>query len=110
MGAFVDDYLRRNGLPGATVAVVKDGEVVLETGLGHDSDGRPLDEHSRLRLGSVSKSFTAFAVLQLVDEGSVDLDEPVATYLPDLDMSDERASRITVRQLLSHRRGSPTRR
>ncbi len=106
--AFVDDYLDRNGLPGATVAVVKDGEVVLETGFGHDSDGRPLDEHSRLRLGSVSKSFTAFAVLQLVDEGEVDLDEPVATYLPDLEMTDERAARITVRQLLSHTSGIPS--
>lgn len=104
---YVDDYLDRNGLPGAEVAVVKDGDVVHRSGHGEDSDGKPLTSGTRLRIGSVAKSFTAFAVLQLVDEGRIDLDRPVQRYLPDLKIDDARASRITVRQLLSHTSGLP---
>lgn len=98
---FVGDYLDRHGLPGATVAVVNDGEVVHEAGYGTDSAGESLTEHSRMRLASVSKSFTAFAVLRLVDEGKVKLDAPVTRYLPDFGPSDD----ITVRQLLAHTSG-----
>ncbi|MDT0301936.1 serine hydrolase domain-containing protein [Streptomonospora wellingtoniae] len=101
--AFVADYLDRHGLPGAAVAVVRDGETVFEAGYGEDSRGEPLTEHSRLRIGSVSKSFTAFAALRLADEGRLDLDAPVGRYLPDVGFG--RA--ITVRQLLAHTSGLP---
>ncbi len=100
--AFVTAYLDRHGLPGAAVAVVKDGETVYEAGYGEDSEGRPITQHTRLRVGSVSKSFTAFAVLRLVDQGRVDLDAPVARYLPDT-----APEGVTVRQLLSHTSGLP---
>ncbi|TNC45274.1 serine hydrolase domain-containing protein, partial [Mumia zhuanghuii] len=105
---FVTDYLARHGLPGATVAVVHDGKTVLTAGYGHDADGAALDEQSRMRIASVSKSFTAFAVLQLVDAGVVDLDVPVATYVDDFAMDDPRAADVTVRQLLSHTSGIPS--
>lgn len=98
---FVADYLGRHGLPGAAVAVTKDGELVHAAGYGHDSAGRPLTEDSRLRIASVSKSITAFAVLQLVDDGLVDLDRPVADYVHDFVLDDQRAAAVTVRQLLS---------
>ena len=55
---FVTNYLDRNGLPGASIVVVKDGEVVYEKGYGHDSEGKPITEKSLMRIGSVSKSFT----------------------------------------------------
>lgn len=101
--AFVTGYLDRHGLPGAAVAVVRDGEIVHEAGYGEDSGGGRLTEYTRLRIGSVSKSFTAFAVLRLVDEGRVALDAPVKRYLPDFAPSDA----ITVRHLLSHTSGLP---
>ncbi|NYI94626.1 CubicO group peptidase (beta-lactamase class C family) [Streptomonospora nanhaiensis] len=102
--AFVTGYLDRHGLPGAAVAVVRDGETVHEAGYGEGLGGAPLTEHSRLRIGSVAKSFTAFAVLRLADEGRVDLDAPVTRYLPDF-----RPDRgITLRQLLSHTSGLPS--
>ena len=78
---FVDAYAERNGLPGGSVAVVKDGTTVYERGFGHDSGGEAVGENTRLRTESLSKSVTAFAVLQLVDEGVIDLDDTVRTYL-----------------------------
>lgn len=104
--AFVEDYLDRHGLVGAGVAVVRDGRVVHTAGHG-ESDGDPVTPHTPFALGSVSKSFTAFAVLQLVADGEVRLDDPVVSYLPDLAIDDERAREITVRHLLSHTSGLP---
>lgn len=104
----MQEYLDRHGLPGATVAVVKDGGTVHEAGYGTDSNGEALTEHSRLRVESVSKSFTAFAVLQLVDDEKVDLDQPVQQYLPQFELDDPRSKDITVRQLLSHTSGLPS--
>lgn len=104
---FVTNYLDRNGLPGASIVVVKDGKVIYEKGYGHDSEGKPLTEKSLMRIGSVSKSFTAFAVLQLVDEGKINLDDPIVKYLPELTMDDARLQKVTIRHLLSHTSGIP---
>ena len=104
---FVTDYIERNGLPGASVVVVKDGELVYEAGYGHDSEGEPITEKSLMRLASVSKSITAFSVLQLVDDGKIQLDDPVLNYLPELTINDARWKQVTVRQLLSHTSGMP---
>jgi CubicO group peptidase (beta-lactamase class C family) len=104
---FVTDYIERNGLPGASIVIVKDGRVVYEKGYGHDSEGNPLTAASPLRIGSVSKSFTAFAVLQLVDEGKIRLDDAVVNHLPDVQPDDPRWGEVTIRQLLSHTSGIP---
>ena len=61
-------------------------------------------------LASASKSFTALAIMQLAEEGKVDLDAPVVTYLPSFSVGDESASAtITVRHLLNHTSGLPER-
>lgn len=104
---FVMNYIKRNGLPGASIVVVKDGQVVYKNGYGHDSNGEPLTEKSLMRIASVSKSFTAFAVLQLVDEGKIKLDDPVVNYVPKLTIDDSRWDQVTIRQLLSHTSGIP---
>lgn len=104
---YVEHYLERNGLPGASIVIVKDGEIIHTQGYGHDSEGNPLTERSLMNIGSVSKSFTVFAVLQLVDEGAVQLDDPVVRHLPDLTMDDHRFQQVTIRQLLSHTSGIP---
>ena len=104
---FVTAYLKQNGLPGASIVIVKDGKIVYEKGYGHDSEGEPITEKSLMRIGSVSKSFTAFAVLQLVDDGKVELDEPVVKYLPELQLDDPRWKEVTIRQLLNHTSGVP---
>jgi CubicO group peptidase (beta-lactamase class C family) len=104
---FVGDYLDRNGLPGASIVIVKEGKVLYQKGYGHDDEGKPLTETTPLRIGSVSKSFTAFAVLQLVEEGKLHLDDPVVKYLPEVQLDDPRWRDVTIRQLLSHTSGIP---
>ncbi|MFG2075583.1 serine hydrolase domain-containing protein [Nonomuraea maritima] len=104
-----DAYLRQaveaTGLPGLSVVVTHDGEIVHAAGYGHDSDGKPVTADTPMRVASVSKSFTAMAVMTLVERGKIDLDQPVAKQLPGFTMADPRATRITVRQLLNQTSG-----
>ncbi|WP_214417127.1 serine hydrolase domain-containing protein [Sphaerisporangium fuscum] len=102
---YVNDYLRRTDLPGAVVAVTKGDQVVSANGYGHDAEGRPMTARTRVPVASLSKSFTALAVMQLVEAGKVDLDTPVRRYLPEFTMADPRAARITVRELLNQTSG-----
>ncbi|MEK4522011.1 serine hydrolase domain-containing protein [Psychrobacillus sp. FSL W7-1493] len=104
---FVNSYLEQNGLPGASIVVVNEGKLVYEKGYGHDSEGNPITNNSLMRIGSASKPFTAFAILQLVDEGKVQLDDPVIKYLPEITLDDSRWKEVTIRQLLSHTSGIP---
>ncbi|MCX4977565.1 serine hydrolase [Streptomyces sp. NBC_00620] len=90
------------GAPGAMVRVDDNGTVHrLSEGDADRVTGRALTTYDRFRVGSVSKSFTAVVLLQLVDEGKLNLDTSVNSYLPGLLPDD----RITVRHLLSHRSG-----
>src|SRR5699024_801817 len=74
-------------------------------GYGHDFDGKPITEKSLMRSGSVSKSFTAFAVLQLVAEGNIKLDAPVVNYLTKFKLDSPNWNQDTIRHLLSHTAG-----
>lgn len=66
----------------------------------------PVDEHTLFQFGSTGKTFTSVALLRLVDEGQVDLDAPVRTYVPELRLQDGRAAEtVTVLQLLNHTAG-----
>ncbi|GII76286.1 serine hydrolase [Sphaerisporangium rufum] len=107
--AAIDRYLREardsTGLPGLSAVVTRGDRIVHATGTGHDASGRPVTADTPMRVASVSKSFTAAAVMTMVDEGRVALDRPVAAYLPEFRMADPRAGRITVRQLLNQTSG-----
>lgn len=93
----------------ATVAVMDNGEVVYSEGFGmaDREKGIPVDPNTVFNIGSVSKMFIATSIMLLVDEGKVELDEPVTTYLPEFTMADERYTDITVRMLLNHTSGLP---
>ena len=106
----VDAYLRAqvkgNRLPGLAVTVVQGGRVAFLQGYGKAAPGRPVTPQTQFYLGSVSKSFTALAVMQLVEEGKLELDAPVQRYLPSFCVADAQASgRITVRHLLNQTSG-----
>ncbi|QJR36571.1 serine hydrolase domain-containing protein [Gemmatimonas groenlandica] len=108
--SFVTQVMRADRLPGASVAIVHDGHVVHVRGFGTDGYGRPVSPNTIFTLGSMSKAFTALAIMQLVDSGRVELDAPVQRYLPWFRVADSTASgQITVRHLLLHTSGIPTR-
>lgn len=98
-------YLDRNGVPGAVVTITNGPDVVLLRGWGETSEGEPMTPGTLVPVASLSKSFTALALMQLVEEGRVDLDQPVARYLDEFRLADPRSAAITVRQLLEHRSG-----
>ncbi|MBF6170798.1 serine hydrolase domain-containing protein [Nocardia blacklockiae] len=105
------DELLRAGAVGA-LATLSDGgrPVTVTAGVANVGTGQPIpvDPPQYVRVGSISKSFVAVLVMQLVDAGKVALDAPVDTYLPGLLTGDGVDGRvITVRQLLSHRSGLP---
>jgi CubicO group peptidase (beta-lactamase class C family) len=103
---FVQAWMSANGVPGLALAVTRDAEVVHLRGYGDAGDGRPLTPDSQFLVASLSKSFTALAVLQLVEAGRVNLDAPVAAYLPGFTVANRAAARrITVRMLLNQTSG-----
>ncbi|MEQ4714917.1 serine hydrolase domain-containing protein [Nonomuraea sp. B19D2] len=103
--AFLRQALESTGLPGFSVVVTHNGKVVHAAGYGHDSEGHAVTENTPMRVASVSKSFTAMAVMTLVERGKIALDEPVASQLPGFRVADPRAAKITVRQLLNQTSG-----
>jgi len=113
--AAVDRYaaaeMKAAHLPGAALAVVEAGRIVYAKGYGvADPGGRPVTPETPFVLGSLSKSFTAVAVMQLVESHTVELDAPVQRYLPWFAVADRDASRrITIRQLLQQTSGLPER-
>ncbi|WP_353114532.1 serine hydrolase domain-containing protein [Microbacterium sp.] len=92
------------GIPAASVGVLSGGEVVTASaGVLNLGTGVEADDDSVFQIGSITKVWTATLVMQLVDEGLLDLDVPVRTYLPDFVLADDdAAAAITARQLLSH--------
>lgn len=89
--------------PSLSVAVVENGTVVFTRGYGTASlaQGRRADTKTRYVIGSISKQFTAAAVMKLVEAGRIGLDDSVATWFPDL----TEANAVTVRELLTHTSG-----
>ncbi|MCA2223592.1 serine hydrolase domain-containing protein [Nonomuraea aurantiaca] len=102
---FIAQYREATGLPGVAVVVTKGKQVVHAAGYGRTATGEPVTADTPMALASVSKSFTSLAVLQLVEKGQVELDQPVRGYLPEFRMTDPRAADITVRQLLNQTSG-----
>src|SRR5919112_717259 len=107
-----DEYVRRVmqtfTVPGLSVAIVKDGKVVLAKGYGvrRMGDPTPVDARTRFGIASNTKLFTATALALLVEEGKLEWDQPVTTYLPGFAMSDPYVTHeLTVRDLLVHRSG-----
>ncbi|WP_344026161.1 serine hydrolase domain-containing protein [Pseudonocardia kongjuensis] len=103
--AAVQAYAERFAVP-ATVAVLVDREGAVTTvPHGVTSEGAPVTADTPFRIASMSKAFTAVAVLQLAEAGRIDLDGPVAAALPGFTVADPRAGDVTVRHLLAHTSG-----
>lgn len=107
---WLEAQVRDAGIPGAALVIVRDGRIVDERGFGTaDASGRPVTAMTPFVIGSLSKSITAVAVMQLVDAGKVDLDSPIRRYLPEFRVADPAAAgQVTVRELLTHTSGLST--
>ncbi len=104
--AYLDAEIADAGYPGASIAIVRDGRVEHVHVIGAaDSTGRPVTTDTPFVIGSLSKSLTALGIMRLVDAGRIDLDAPVATYIPGFRTGDPGAAPITIRQLLDHTSG-----
>jgi CubicO group peptidase (beta-lactamase class C family) len=99
--------IEKYDVPAAAVAVLAEGDVVdAAAGVLHTGTGVEATPDSVFQIGSITKLWTSTLVMQLVDEGKVDLDEPIRTYLPEFRIADEDAAAlITTRMLLSHTAG-----
>lgn len=106
----VDDYvtaaIQQHNIPGIQLAVTQGDQVVFSRSYGTAGGQQAVTPETPFYIGSQSKSFTAMAVMQLVEQGKLALDEPVQSYLPWFRVADEQASaEITVRHLLQHTSG-----
>lgn len=105
--AWVQAGMSASGVPGLSLAIVKGADIVYMKGYGTaDSTGRAVTPQTPFMLASVSKSITALCVLQLVEAGTVSLDAPATTYLPQFKtLGGSVSGTITVRQLLNQTSG-----
>ena len=106
------EYMAQRHVPGAAWGVIVDGQVAHISAQGlRDVDTRaPVDGDSVFRIASMTKSFTAIAILKLRDEGKLSLDDPADKYVPEmagLQYPTSDAPKITIRHLLSHAEGFP---
>ncbi|MEL6864381.1 MAG: serine hydrolase [Bacteroidota bacterium] len=111
----IDRYIQQAqkdwGIPGLSVAIVKDGEIVLEKGYGQIEVGKAqaVDAHSVYAIASNTKAFISTALAMLVEENKIQWDDPVKQYLPDFELYDDYVTQNTsIRDLLCHRVGLGT--
>lgn len=107
--AYVAEQMRRLSIPGVALAVVEGERIVHQRGFGRARpDGAPPTPRTPFYVGSLTKSFTALAVMQLVEVGQIDLDAPIQRYLSWFRVADAAAAaQITVRHLLIQTSGLP---
>jgi CubicO group peptidase (beta-lactamase class C family) len=105
----IQQVMKSYDLPGLAIAIVKDNKIAYAKGFGVKNlkTKDPITTKSLFHMASVSKPFSATAIMQLVEQGKVNLDDPVVKYLPYFKVNDERYKEITIRQMLSHISGMP---
>lgn len=102
---YIQSRLRSAGIPGLAIAVVYRDSVVMAKGYGVNSNGQPITSNTPFAIASLSKAFTAAAILQLAEKKLVSLDSPVIKYIPSFKLKDARGPHITIRNLLNQTSG-----
>lgn len=108
--AFTREMMAKHHVPGFAVAVAQDGTEVYAGGFGEREigTGTPVTPDTVFGVASVTKSFTALAIMQLAEAGKLSVDDPVTRYLPEFRTPDSAATRaITLHHFLSHTAGLP---
>ncbi len=105
----VEQEMEEKEIPGVALGIVQDGEIVYAKGFGqaeYDTN-RPMTPQTQFAVACLTKSFTTAAIMQLVEQGLIDLDAPVAEYLPYFKLADERYEEVTIHHLLANTAGLP---
>lgn len=103
---FLIEQMAAQRIPGLALTIIQGDQVRYSQGYGIANAQQPVTPHTQFYLASLSKSFTAVAVMQLVEAGQIDLDQPVQRYLPELSLADASlTAQITVRHLLNQTSG-----
>ncbi len=107
----IDEYIQEmmieKQIPGLSVAVVREGEAVLVQGYGlaNLEHSVPATPHTAYEIASIGKTFTATAIMMLVEEAVISLEDAIAIYLDDLPLAWQS---VTIKQILSHQSGIPS--
>jgi CubicO group peptidase (beta-lactamase class C family) len=107
---WAEGLIKEWNVPGMAVGAIKDGKVVILKGFGFRNleEKQPVTPRTLMAIGSNTKSFTVVLMSQLVDEGKLDWDKPVVSYLPDFQLKDEYATKnFRVKDLVTHVSGLP---
>jgi len=109
MDSFINEYLDWFNIPGLSIAIISDNEVVFSKGYGvsNVNTGEKVSPLTLYSTASVTKLFVGTAVMQMAEQNLVDLEDPVIKYLPYFKLKDERYKNITILQMLSHTSGLP---
>lgn len=106
--AYIPSVMKAHGTPGLNLAVARHGRIIWEAGFGYANLAakRPMTPDIAFHSGSMGKTYVATAVMQLVDQGVLELDAPINTYLKAFQVTNPLGDRpVTVRDLLTHRSG-----
>ncbi|MHC5537453.1 serine hydrolase domain-containing protein [Singulisphaera rosea] len=107
---FLAQVMSKQQIPGLAIGVVESGRPVYIRGFGvmdSKTPDRPVTADTLFHMASITKPFVATSVMQLVEQGKVQLDAPVRQFLPYFEIKDPRGPTITVRQMLTHSSGMP---
>ena len=107
LAALITQKMTEYGIPGVAFGVVKNGQVLTRGfGVTNLDDPRPITPDTIFPIASISKTFTATAIMRLVEQGKLELDAPVQKYLPDFRVQDQAHGRaVTIAHLLTHTPG-----
>ncbi|WFR58053.1 serine hydrolase [Anaerocolumna sp. AGMB13025] len=105
--SFIEKEMKDCRIPGLSLGIVKENKIIYQKGYGvADPTGRSVTPETPFLIASLSKSFTAMAILKLAEEKKLELDKPVQAYIPGFQLADSKAaSEITIRELLNHTSG-----
>ena len=105
----IKQVMQQTNMPGFAIAVVENQKIVYSAAFGvkNLNSKQPMSASALFHMASITKPFVATSIMQLWEQGKLDLDAPVLKYVPYFRLADERYKQITVRQMLSHISGMP---
>ncbi len=106
---YVEDVMAKKKIPGVAVTVVEGDKVIYAKGFGYRNVKKkiPVTPDTIFGIASVTKSFTAVAIMQLAEKGMINLGDPVKKYLPDFDLPNGKGDAVTIYHFLTHTSGLP---